>query len=121
MDDPSGSVGNRVNIPRLIRGKAKRNNSDQDLHNIFVRAHTRGRSDNARDRRWSPKWPRYCLIFDTETTLDPAQKLNLGAFRRCKLVGSKYRCLTEGIFYRDDVSESDLELLKTYRTNPPTL
>jgi hypothetical protein len=31
------------------------------------------------ERRWSRKWPPYCLIFDTETTLDPAQKLNFGA------------------------------------------
>jgi len=50
-----------------------------------VRAHTSVRKKVATDRRWSPKWPEYCLIFDTETTLDTAQKLNFGTYRRCKL------------------------------------
>jgi len=69
----------------------------------------------------APKWPTYCLIIDTETTLDPAQKLNFGAFRRCKLVGSKYVCVAEGIFHKDDLSEPELKLLQRYRNDPPTL
>jgi hypothetical protein len=86
-----------------------------------VRAHTRVRTRDPWDKRWSPKWPKHCLIFDTETTLDPAQKLNFGAFRRCKLVGSKYVCVVEGIFHRDDVSEPELKILRRYKSNPPTI
>jgi hypothetical protein len=121
MDGPSGSLGNGVKVSRLKRARTKRNDSEQERHDIFVRAHTRVRGKEPWDKRWSPKWPKYCLIFDTETTLDPAQKLNFGAFRRCKLVGSKYVCVAEGIFYKDDVSESGLRLLQRYRSNPPTL
>jgi len=86
-----------------------------------VRAHTRVRTKSGRDRRWSAKWPKHCLIFDTETTLDPTQKLNFGAYRRCVLVDDEYRCLQEGIFYRDDLPGSQAELLKRYRENPKTL
>jgi hypothetical protein len=121
MDGPSGSLGNGVKVSRLKHARTKRNDSEQERHDIFVRAHTRVRAKNARDRQWSPKWPKHCLIFDTETTLDPAQKLNFGAFRRCKLVDSKYVCVAEGIFHRDDVSEPELRLLHRYRSNPPTL
>jgi hypothetical protein len=55
-----------------------------DPHDIFVRAHTLQGSK----KDWSPKltkWPRRALIFDTETTLDTAQKLNFGCFRQCEL------------------------------------
>jgi hypothetical protein len=53
--------------------------------------------------------------------LDPAQKLSFGSFRRCVLVGDKYRCLHEGIFYRDDLPGSQVKLLEQYRRNPKTI
>src|SRR5580704_13515464 len=121
MDGPSGTLGNSIPASRREHLKTKRHNPHQEHHDIFVRAHTSVHAKNAWDKRWSPKWPKHCLIFDTETTLDPAQKLNFGAYRRCKLVGSKYVCVAEGIFHRDDVSEADLKLLQEYRSNPPTL
>ena len=95
--------------------------SARKRHDIFVRAHTSARTATSWDKRRSLKWPERCLIFDTETTLDPAQELNFGAFRRCKLVGSKYVCVAEGIFYRDDVTAAQLKLLEKYKTDPPTL
>jgi hypothetical protein len=121
MDGPSSSLGNGVRASQLKHSRTQRNIPEQERHDIFVRAHTRVRTRDPWDRRWAPKWPKNCIIFDTETTLDPAQKLNFGAFRRCKLVGSKYVCGAEGIFYRDDVSEPELRLLQKYRSNPPTL
>src|SRR5258708_27175423 len=121
MDGPSGSLGKGVTVVRLKHRGIKRNIPEQERHDIFVRAHTRVREKNAWDKRWSPKWPKHCLIFDTETTVDPGQRLNFGAFRRCKLVGSKYVCVAEGIFHRDDVSEPELKLLQRYKSNPPTL
>lgn len=95
--------------------------ADQERHDIFVRAHTHVRAKNSWDRRPTRKWSRYCLIFDTETTLDPSQKLNFGAFRRCKLVGDKYVCVEEGIFYRDDLQETKVKLLERYKANPATM
>src|SRR5215471_3745404 len=61
-----------------------------------------------------PKWPNTILAFDTEsrTTLD--QSLTFGVWRRCKLVGQKYEVVEEGIFYSDDLSAKDIEVLKTY-------
>src|SRR5258708_21333847 len=120
MDGPSGSLGNRVALPGLEPLNTK-DVPTQELHDIFVRAHTRVPTSGASDGRWSRKWPTYCLVFDTETTLDPAQKLNFGVFRRCKLVGSKYVCVAEGIFYKDDISETALKLLQQYKMDPPTL
>src|SRR5262249_7159473 len=117
----SGALGNCIRAPRRERLTSKRLNSPPELHEIFVRAHTRARAKDTWDRRWSPKWPKHCLIFDTETTLDPAQRLNFGTFRRCKLVGSKYVCIAEGIFYRDDLAEPKVKILQKYRENPPTL
>lgn len=120
MDDTSGTSGSRILHARRHL-KIKRSNSKQERHDIFVRAHIPARMKNAWDRRWSPKWPRHCLIFDTETTLDPAQTLTFGVFRRCKLVGSKYLCVKEGIFYGDDVSKLELQLLQRYKNNPHML
>src|SRR5271156_5592005 len=121
MDGPSGTLGNRVSTSRREDLKNKGNKPQQERHDIFVRAHTHGRAKDPWDRRWSPKWPSHCLIFDTETTLDPAQKLNFGAFRRCKLVGSRYVCVAEGVFHRDDVTNAQSNVLQRYKNDPPTL
>jgi hypothetical protein len=122
MDGPSGSLGNRVGTPRRQQPlNIDEQASAQKASDIFVRAHTRARVTDWSDSRWSRRWPAYCLIFDTETTLDTAQRLNFGAFRRCKLVGSKYVCVAEGIFYRDDLPEPAQKLLHRYKVDPPTL
>lgn len=120
MDGATSSRGNHFTSPRkevVITG----NSSYQERRDIFVRAHATVRTKSGRDRRWSAKWPKRCLIFDTETALDSAQKLNFGSFRRCVLVGDKYLCLNEGIFYRDDLSSSQVKLLEQYRRNPKAL
>ncbi len=113
-------MGNGVGPSR--RGRLAEDEAlERKRNDIFVRAHTSVRTKTAWDRGWSPKWPRHCLIFDAETTLDPAQKLNFGAFRRCKLVGSRYVCVQEGIFHRDDVTDAHRNVLQRYQSNPPTL
>ena len=121
MDGATGSKGRRLATSRRKRIASAGEIPEQKRHDIFVRAHTSVRTKTASDRRWSPKWPRHCLIFDTETTLDPTQKLNFGAFRRCKLVGSTYVCVAEGIFHRDDVTNAQLNVLQRYKNDPPTL
>ena len=121
MDGAGGFKGRRLATSRRKLLASAGEIPAQELHDIFVRAHTSVRTKTATDRRWSPKWPRHCLIFDTETTLDPAQKLNFGAFRRCKLVGSRYVCVAEGIFHRDDVTNAQSGVLQRYKNDPPTL
>src|ERR1700722_18227110 len=121
MDGATGSKGRRFATSRRKLLASAGEIPEQDRHDIFVRAHTSVRAKSARDRRRSPKWPRHCLIFDTETTLDPAQKLNFGAFRRCKLVGSRYVCVAEGVFHRDDVTNAQSNVLQRYKSDPPTL
>jgi hypothetical protein len=120
VDGPSSAFGS--GLGPAGRGhfaiEAKPDRKPQD---IFVRAHTSARAKDSFDRRWSRKWPYECLIFDSETTLDPSQRLNFGAFRRCKLVGSKYVCVAEGIFHRDDISATQLRFLQKYKADPPTL
>ena len=120
MDGTSSALGGGVGSSG--RGRfALEDDSARKRHDIFVRAHTSARTATSWDKRWSPKWPKQCLIFDTETTLDPAQKLNLGAFRRCKLVGSRYACVEEGIFHRDDITPAQLKCIQKYKAEPPTL
>jgi hypothetical protein len=121
MDGAAGSKGRRFPASRRKLLASAGEIPEQERHDIFVRAHTSVRTKTASDRRWSPKWPRHCLIFDTETTLDPAQQLNFGAFRRCKLVGSKYVCVAEGIFHRDDLTVAQSNVLQRYKNDPPTL
>jgi DNA polymerase type B, organellar and viral len=121
MDGRPGSLGVHVSASRREHLKTKGHGPTPEEHDIFVRAHTRARTKDSWDRRPSPKWPTHCLIFDTETTLDPAQKLNFGAYRLCRRIGSKYVCVEEGIFHKDDLSEKEQKLLNRYRDNPPTL
>jgi hypothetical protein len=120
MDRASGTQGNGVGSSRRTR-TAVEDFSERQPQEIFVRAHTSVRAKKSSDKRWSPKWPKQCLIFDTETTLDPAQKLKFGAYRRCKLVGRKYVCISEGIFHDDDLPKNELELLQKFQSDPPTL
>jgi hypothetical protein len=40
--------------------------------------------------------------------------LNLGAFRRCQLVGDAYACVEEGVFYADDCSPSERRVVNQF-------
>ena len=68
-----------------------------------------------------PKWPKYILIFDTETTLDPKnQSLLFGFYRVCRLEGNEYVCVEEGIFYADDLKSRYREIICKYARNTPS-
>ena len=90
----------------------------QERHDIFVRAHAPLPSKKKQWRKRSAIWPEYALIFDTETTLDPTQKLTLGCFRRCRLISEKYRCIEEGLFHADAATASDVRVLRQYVGKP---
>lgn len=90
----------------------------QQRHDIFVRAHAPTSTSGQWIRRRPAKWPRYALIFDTETTIDATQKLTFGCFRRCRLEGQAYRCVKEGLFHADLLDSKDLGVLHRYVDNP---
>jgi hypothetical protein len=90
---------------------------ESERHDIFVRAHTPVRRRKSWKQRWSDKWPRYCLVFDTETTVGTSQKLNFGCYRRCVLDDHGYRCIEEGLFYADHLPTKDLEVLRKYKAD----
>jgi hypothetical protein len=89
----------------------------QERHKIFVRAHAPHPSKDP----WSPsdaaKWPNSVLIFDTETRIDPAQKLTFGCFRRYEHRRNKYSCVEEGLFFADKLGRKDRRVLQRYADN----
>ena len=82
-----------------------------EIHDLFVRAlavpaaktSQKKRKRKSRDGD-SSKWPRYALIFDTETRVTADQSLTFGVFRICELKNEKYRVIREGLFYADDLA-----------------
>ncbi len=90
----------------------------QERHKIFVRAHAPYPSKDP----WSPsnaaKWPNSVLIFDTETKIDPAQKLTFGCFRRYELEQNHYSCAEEGLFFTDRLGRKDRRVLQRYADDP---
>lgn len=72
------------------------------------------------DRKWEPSnrarrkrtYPYEALVFDTETTIDPAQRLQVGIWRFYRdppegVPGTT--CIEEGLFYPDDLEAWDPE------------
>lgn len=89
-----------------------------ESHEIFVRAHTVIPKKGKWEQPAPPKWPDYVLVIDTETTVDTRQKLNFGAYRRCKLGSTGYRCIEEGLFYDDSLGSQPLTVLRRYVDDP---
>lgn len=124
MDGASGPRGGALAVPGEKRVKSPGKISEPVRHDVFVRAHTPVRQRKEWRRRWTPKWPKCCLIFDTETTIDAKQKLKFGCYRRCRLEGTAYRCIEEGLFYADDLPAKEIAILRRYRQdrrNVPTI
>jgi hypothetical protein len=90
----------------------------QELYEIFVRAHAPLPSKRKWNRRTPAKWPEYALVFDSETSLDPSQKLTFASFRRCRLIADKYWCIEEGLFFADSLRRADSKVLQRYVNDP---
>ena len=56
-----------------------------------------------------PKWPNSVLVFDTETTTDPTQRLLFGSYRYYRWKAGLLECVEEGVFYADELPEKDPE------------
>jgi hypothetical protein len=86
-------------------------------HDIFVRAHTVTAEKKKKKRKNQddgPKWPVRVLVLDTETTTDTWQQLTFGAYRLCELIGGKYVCSEEGLFYADRLGPRQFGVLQSY-------
>ena len=87
-------------------------------HGIFLRCHTSILDEKPQQKSGKKKrkpLSKYVLVLDTETTTDALQKLNFGVYQFCeKATDGKYRCLEEGIFYADDLSSDQQNILRTY-------
>ena len=104
----------RCHLSRLARLLEKSRVSQTHLR-IAVRAfteRTKQRKPNGlRSSGSVRRWPRFVLVFDTETAVDTAQRLTFGSYRLCEWVEKDRRlvCKREGIFYADDLPETDPE------------
>lgn len=83
---------------------------------IFLRAHTEAvkkqqkqvQAPSASGTAAPPKWPKYVLLIDCETTTDALQALMFGFYRYCRRQeNGSYICIEEGMFYADDLLELD--------------
>ena len=61
------------------------------------------------------KVPRAMFVFDTETRIDATQRLTFGSYRF--IVAG--RCLEEGLFFADDLSADERQILKQYAETQP--
>jgi hypothetical protein len=113
--DPRSSARSHI-AQTKNRAKVK---GSQERHDIFVRAHAPLPSKKS---SWSGvcrrKWPDSALIFDTETRIDPRQKLAFGCFRLYELKRNNYRCVDEGLFHADDLGRAERTVLERYVRNP---
>src|ERR1022692_3946112 len=87
-----------------------------EQHDIFVRAYAVATDEGHKQRKsYSidfPKWPRYVLVFDTETRITADQSLTFGVFRLCELRADTYKLIRDGLFYADDLPAKDRKVLE---------
>ena len=77
---------------------------------IALRAFTvRDSKHTRRSARRTPQaWPSAVLVFDTETSIDPSQRLRFGSYRYCRWNPSgQLVCVQEGLFYADELRDED--------------
>ena len=89
-----------------------------EQHDIFVRAYAVANDETNKQRKsYSidfPKWPRFVLVFDTETRITADQSLTFGVFRLCELKNDKYKLIREGLFYADDLPTAERNIIENY-------
>jgi hypothetical protein len=81
---------------------------------IVIRAYTerefKPKFEQSTPQRHDPKWPPPVLVFDTETTIDPTQRLLFRSYRYGRWNRDKrLLCVEEGLFYADELPVCDPE------------
>src|ERR1700722_2601839 len=97
-----------------MRLQSERTRETVQTKDVFFRSHVveLNRKEPGISTYNEPKWPDFALIFDTETSLDPqTQALTFGFYRVCRLQGSSYQCVEEGIFYADELEPRYFEIV----------
>lgn len=84
---------------------------------IQLRAYVAGsmrKGSRSRTRKWTSG---ICIVFDTETTTDPSQRLRFGAFQ----IRDHGVLIARGLFHADDASpENHADLAATFKKLTPT-
>src|SRR5947209_13789655 len=90
---------------------------------VFVRVHTRVRDAKSKkgkgdkERALPPKWARFALVLDCETTIDLRQDLNFLWWRFCELKNGAYVCQQEGVVYADGLPAESVEIIRKFVEN----
>src|SRR4051812_25865779 len=98
-----------------------KNNQPSKFVQVFLRAHTvvnrQQRQKPRRFKRHGPKWPKYVIVIDSETTRDTIQALTFGSARFCRWDPNikAYVCIEEIYFYADELPEANSEGLACLR------
>src|SRR6185312_13117997 len=109
FSDRSGGI--RPNLKILYQELYMENNKRTHLP-IAVRAYPTSKNSPAKSltRGMQSACPDTMFVFDTETRTDATQRLMFGSYRFLQ----NGKCLEEGIFYADDISGSEREVLDKY-------
>ena len=115
-----------------MQAKGERDRAACDALQVALRVYT------TRPKRGGGRWPEEgsgrrlrrrppfeALVFDTETTLEPCQRLLVGGWRFYRDLDAEpgTTCVEEGLFYPDDLQERDPDgfaLLTEYAASKPT-
>ena len=88
---------------------------------VFVRVHTRIREGKrkkergeTKERATPPKWARFALVFDCETTIDLYKDLTFLWWRFCELKNGTYVCQREGVVHADGLPPESIEIIRKY-------
>jgi hypothetical protein len=97
-----------------------------ELAPIFVRVHTRVRGAKQKEGKGEfkekalpPKWARFALVLDCETSIDLRQDLTFLWWRFCELKGGAYVCQQEGVVYADGLPAQSIEIIRKFARNEP--
>src|ERR1700678_2450698 len=96
-----------------------------EKHDIYFRAHTVVLDKPAKSNKNRPtysrpkgaKWPKYALVFDTESRIDLGQELTFGFYRILELKGKVYELIEEGALFNDDLPVQERETLEWHISN----
>ena len=95
-------------------------NSRLDNLPVAVRALPQSKTkEKPRPAKEKIRWPKMILVLDTETTVDPTQRLNFGSYWWGN--PETLETVIEGLFYGDDLPKRDpkkFECLKEYTAAP---